>query len=86
MIRRYNMQRSDNFPLCAVVEYLCSDSSGKIFVFTGFPVKSAIVNVVSATLGAELVVDTNFAQKDGFFVFYDKVIPKSVVKFSYQAI
>lgn len=86
MIRRYNMQKSDNFPLCAVVESFCPDGDGKIFVFTGFPVKSAIVNLVSATSGAELVVDTDFNQKDGFYVFYNNVQPDSVIKFSYQAI
>jgi len=86
VIRRYNMQKSDNFPLCANMEVFCPSDEGKIFVFTGFPVKSAIVNLVSASSGAQLVVDTDFNQKDGFYVLYSQIVPESIIKFSYQAI
>ena len=85
MRRRYNMQRSDNFLVCAVIERLCMGKSGKVFVFTGFPVKSAIVAPVRIPQGAELLVDTNFDQQDGFYVLYNGMPEQSaVVKFSYQ--
>ena len=86
MKRRYDMRRSDNFPVCAVVERLCMGKRGKIFVFTGFPVKSAIVAPVRVPTGAELSVETSFDESDGFVVLYDGLPDEpSVVKFSYQA-
>lgn len=85
MKRRYDMRRSDNFPVCAVVERLCMGKRGRIFVFTGFPVKSAIVAPVRTPPGSELLADTKFDQLDGFFVLYDGMPDEpSVVKFSYQ--
>jgi hypothetical protein len=80
------MQKSDNFPICSIVESYCPSSDGKIFVYTGFPVKSAIVSLVSASVGAELVVDMSFGQIDGFYVHYNHIVPQSIIKFSYQAI
>jgi hypothetical protein len=55
-------------------------------VFTGFPVKSAIVSSVRIPQGAELVVDVDFGIDDGFYVMYSGMPEKnSPVKFSYQA-
>ena len=86
MRRRYNMQRSDNFPVCSVEERLCDGVSGRIFVFTGFPVKSAIVSAIKVPQDGELSVDTQFSNVDGFYVIYDSMpVGTSTVKFSYQA-
>jgi len=78
------MQRSDNFPICATLEFLCSDSSGRFFIWTGFPVKSAIVSPVKMPPDSEIEVDSSFDQKDGFYVIYNNVPINSVIKFSYQ--
>ena len=85
MIRRYNMRRSDNFPICATIEFLCVKSSGRFFVHTGFQVKSAIISPVTLPTGSEAEIDNSFEEKDGFYVIYRKVPEMSVVKFSYQA-
>lgn len=79
------MQRSDNFPVCSTIEILCSESSGKFFIYTGFPVKSAIVSPVKMPLNSEIEIDSAFDQKDGFYVIYNNVPIDSVIKFSYQA-
>jgi len=80
------MQRSDNFPLCETADLVCEGKRGKLFIFTGFPVKSAIVIPVNIPDGAELIVDTNFDQDDGFYVLYSNM-PEGMntVRFSYQA-
>jgi len=43
MRRRYDLRRSDNYPYNGKISYVCS-GSGSIFVYTGFPVKSALVS------------------------------------------
>lgn len=43
MIRRYNISRSDNYPVSGSITHFCNDS-GTIKITTGFPVKSAIVS------------------------------------------
>ena len=86
MIRRYDMHRSDNFPVCSTLELLCMETEGRIFVMTGFPVKSAIVTPVKIPQDSELSVDTEFNQPDGFYVIYSNMPKNSVIKFSYQAV
>lgn len=85
MKRRYNMTRSDNFPVCATMETICSDASGRIFVYTGFPVKSAIVAKVSGPDKAEVFPDMSFKEEEGFYVIYTNVEAGAVIKFTYQA-
>jgi len=85
MIRRYNMERSDNFPVCATVEFLCLKESGRFFIFTGFKVRSAIISPVSLPAGSSVEIDNSFNEKDGFYVSYTDVPLMSVIKFSYQA-
>ena len=79
------MQRSDNFPICATLEMMCQDVSGKFFIYTGFPVKSAMVSPVNVPVGSELMVDSSFGQDDGFYVIYNGVPVNSIIKFSYIA-
>ena len=80
------MQRSDNFPVCATIETMCIGESGRLFVSTGFPVKSVIIAPVRIPEGAELVVDTASADDDGFFVLFSGMLGKATaIKFSYQA-
>ena len=80
------MQRSDNFAVCAIVERLCIGDNGKLFVYTGFPVKSAIVTPIRVPDGAEIMVDTTFEEENGFYVLYSNMPEASaIVKFSYQA-
>lgn len=86
MIRRYDMSRSDNFPVCSIMEYLCEEESGKIFIYTGFPVKSAILSVIKTPQNSEIFIDINFYQKDGFYIFYNNIPKNTVIKFSYQAL
>jgi len=85
MQRRYNMERSDNFAVCGHIARSCP-GSGRLFVFTGFPVKSATVIPVCPPEGASVYVDVSFGEKDGFHVIYEDV-PEvdSTIKFSYQA-
>ena len=81
------MQRSDNFPLCATIETMCSGESGSFFVFTGFPVKSAMLTSIRIPDGAELVVDMEFTHVDGFRVFFSNMPDgDTAVKFTYQAL
>jgi len=53
MRRRYDLNRSDNYPVTGRVSYVCS-GSGTILVPTGFPVTSA--TVAFATLPLETSV------------------------------
>lgn len=85
MIRRYDMSRSDNFLVCATIEFMCFYESGKFFVYTGFKVKSVIVSVVSSSPGTEIEVDHSSFDSDGFYVLYRKAVVPSVIKLSYQA-
>ena len=81
------MQRSDNFPVCATIEIMCVGGSGRLFISTGFPVKSAIVTPVRIPDGAELVVDTASSEDDGFIVIFSGMPKKATtIKFSYQAL
>jgi len=43
MRRRYDLTRSDNYPYTGKISYVCS-GSGSLFVYTGFPIKSAMVS------------------------------------------
>ena len=79
------MKRSDNFPVCAIMEIFCTKDSGKIFIFTGFSVKSAIVTKVAGSEKAEIFPDMEFGEADGFYVIYTNVEPNTVIKFTYQA-
>ena len=85
MIRRYDMRRSDNFPACSTIERQCLKESGKFFVFTGFPVKSVLLVPIKVPQGGELIIDTDFFEKDGFSVSFRGLTNNSIVKFSYQA-
>jgi len=72
MIKRYDMTRSDNFPVNTMGQMSCS-GSGRFFVYTGFPVSSAILTPVSLPEGASLYVDFSSFGKDGFDVIYENV-------------
>ncbi len=85
MQRRYNMQRSDNFPVCSTMELYCEEPFGRFFIHTGFPVKSAIVAKISGSQDSEIYADMTFGEKEGFYVIYNNVEPKSALKFTYQA-
>ena len=86
MIRRYDMSRSDNFPVCGTMETVCIKTDGEFFVYTGFPVKSAIVIPITIPQGAEIYPSDNFCHKDGFGVIFRNVPENSVIKFSYQVV
>ena len=85
MIRRYNMERSDNFPVVAQIERACP-GTGRLFVYTGFPVKSAMVIPIAVPDGSTICVDVTFGEKDGFYVIYEDVPDDDpIIEFSYQA-
>lgn len=46
MRTRYDLRRSDNYPYTGKIAYVCS-GSGTLAVYTGFPVKSAMVSWVT---------------------------------------
>jgi len=80
------MRRSDNFPHCSTVEKFLEGESGKVFIHTGFPVKSAIVVPTSIPEGSELFADPEFDEEEGFNVIFNKMPgDQNLVKFSYQA-
>jgi hypothetical protein len=71
--------------VCATVEIYCEESNGRFFIFTGFPVKTAIVAKISGSDGSEIFPDMNFGEKDGFHIIFNNVEKESVIKFTYQA-
>jgi len=74
MIRRYDMSRSDNITFSGRIAFPCIDKpAGRFFVYTGFPVSSAIVTPVNLPEGVRLFVDTSFSKENGFEVMYDNV-------------
>jgi len=86
MIRRYDMSRSDNAPFTGKITYPCESGAGRIFVYTGFAVSSAIVAPVGLPSGARLFVDTSFGKESGFDVTYENMpIGSSRIEFSFQA-
>jgi len=86
MIRRYDMSKSDNFPICSIIEQICLDSNGKIFIRTNHPISSAVVSPISVPNEGQIFADLNFKQrKDGFYIIYNNIPIGSIIKFSYQA-
>lgn len=54
-------------------------------MYTGFPVKSAMVVPVDKPEKMFLYVDTTFNQIDGFFVLYEGASEDTFIRFTYQA-
>lgn len=52
MRKRYDLTRSDNYPLSDTVSYVCS-GDGELTVVTGFPVKSATVSFATLPIALE---------------------------------
>ncbi len=85
MIRRFNLSRSDNFPVCSIIETILTEVNGSIFIYTGFEVKSVVVTKIKGSPDVELFCDPKDVNSDGFNVFYKNAKVDEIVKFSYQA-
>jgi hypothetical protein len=80
------MTRSDNTPAIGQVSYPCDGTSGRVFVYTGFPVASATVIPVNLSVGRLFVDSLDAYQKDGFYVTYDGIEEGlGTIEFSFQA-
>lgn len=85
MRRRYDLRRSDNFPLTGDMKHSCC-GDGELFVYTGFPVQSVVVVPVEIPKGVELKSRTDPSIDNGFYVEYRNVpAMPGFIQFSFTA-
>jgi len=85
MRRRYDLRRSDNFPLTGDMKHVCC-GGGELFVYTGFPVQSAVIVPVGLAPPAELKTRIDEGSISGFYVEYSNIpVTPGMIHFSFTA-
>ena len=85
MRRRYDLRRSDNFPLTGDMRHICH-GDGELFIYTGFPVQSVVIVPVGLPAGVELKTRTGQDVDDGFCVEFSGVpADPGIIHFSFTA-
>ena len=85
MIRRYDMTRSDNFPVVGNLRYPCQ-GNGEIKVWLGFRPQSVVVVPVDVPVGARVYSDPERREANGFVVQYENVPEQpGFIEFTYTA-
>jgi len=85
MRRRYDLRRSDNFPLTGETKHVCH-GSGELFVYTGFPVQSVALVQIGFLPEVELRSRTEPDSDSGFYVEYKNVpVTPGYIHFSFTA-
>ena len=85
MRRRYDLRRSDNFPLTGYTTHVCQ-GDGELLVYTGFPVQSVVIVPINLPEGAELKARTDSKVNNGFYVEFTGVpLDPGIIHFSFTA-